>query len=195
MLSIPSDCLLDFVFAFSDVETLASVACVCAKLRDDVFRLLKRRQLFGVDRALRKAVRNNNVLAVRFSLLAGAKVCKRNNLALRTACSNGQCQIVRMLIEFGAEPCSKSLLNACSSGDSEIVRMLIEAGADVRALQDSPCVVALEFGHEDVARLLIASGADLHASKNYPIQRAFDFGHTEVVRNLLQVGANVHREK
>jgi ankyrin repeat protein len=54
---------------------------------------------------------------------------------------------------------------AASQGHAEIVRLLLEQGADANTLSgehDSPLQVATSEGHAEIVRLLLDAGADLN---------------------------------
>ena len=79
-------------------------------------------------------------------------------------------EIVRMLVEAGAEPDAgvvgdeTPLHWAASSDDWHVAAALIDAGADINAPDGSigtPLANAVGYGCWDVARLLVARGADV----------------------------------
>ena len=86
---------------------------------------------------------------------------------------------------------------ACLEGHLEVVRRLLERGAD-RTLQDgrgdTPLAVACRGGHVEVMRCLLDHGGSPLDSRGYcggtALLRASQFGQTEVIRLLLQHGAD-----
>ncbi|XP_071095704.1 uncharacterized protein [Haliotis cracherodii] len=137
------------------------------------------------------------------------------------ACKNGHIDIVRLLIEKGADvsaaaaddddDCYTALHLACKNGHVDIVRLLIEKGADVSAAaaavaaDDDDGYTALHLacknGHIDIVRLLIEKGADVSAAAA-AIAAADDDGYTalhlacknahiDIVRLLIEKGADV----
>ena len=72
---------------------------------------------------------------------------------------------------------------AARSGQVEVVRMLIDSGADVNYADEkagTPLHMAVYSGHGDVAELLIAKGADVNAliprDEQRPLHLAAHFG-------------------
>ncbi len=103
---------------------------------------------------------------------------------LDIAISPGNLDMVRLLIELGADPNAPSayplspLFNASYRGHSEIVEMLLGAGADVNAPSyegNLPIAGAVTRGHADVVSLLLNHGARL------------DFVQESTGRNLLHL--------
>ena len=120
---------------------------------------------------------------------------------LHRACYNGHLDVVRVLLEAGADLHATDnggrtpLHRACDNGHLDVVRVLFEAGADLHATDDggrTPLHLACDNGHFDVVRVLFEAGADLHATDNCgrtPLHHACDDGQFDVVRFLLDAGA------
>ena len=114
------------------------------------------------------AVRRGNLAEVERLLSAGADVEARDEL-------------------------SQTLLHyACWGGHPDVVRMLIERGADVGVRDDgdgfTPLHQACFWGHADVARLLIDRGADVGARdkhNNTPLDFACDLPESDPTREPL----------
>jgi serine/threonine-protein phosphatase 6 regulatory ankyrin repeat subunit B len=84
------------------------------------------------------------------------------------AAYNGHLETVRLLLDNGAMPDSRSLDGgsalywAASQGHSDIVLLLSKRGADinmVRTCKWTPLMAAIYNGHEGVAILLVQAGA------------------------------------
>ncbi|KAJ7112573.1 ankyrin repeat-containing domain protein [Mycena epipterygia] len=126
--------------------------------------------------------------------------------ALRTASRLGHMNIVRLLLEKGAnynavDAENGSVLQAASDGGhTEIVRLLLEKGADVNATgvyYGSTLQAASKGGHTEIVRLLLEEGADVNAAGGYSgsaLQAASYAGSPELVRILLEKGADVNAE-
>ncbi len=94
--------------------------------------------------------------------------------SLHAASMTGQLEIVRSLLESGADVNERdkdfgtSLLSASQEGRLEVVQLLIEFGADVNTpdrIGWTPLQIASRHGHIDVIRLLLNHGAHVNAKK------------------------------
>ena len=80
---------------------------------------------------------------------------------------------------------------ACENGHLDIVRQLIDFGADVNQISDekgTPLCVACMEGHADIAQFLISKGALVHdpaLGNSSPISLACKSGKSEVMEFLL----------
>ncbi len=92
----------------------------------------------------------------------------------------------------------KPLHMAAWNGKVEIVRMLIDAGADVNAQDDeedtkcTPLHYAAFNGHEEIVRMLIDAGANLNVqngSDSTPLHDAAQNEQVKVIKILIDAGA------
>jgi ankyrin repeat protein len=84
-----------------------------------------------------------------------------------------------------------ALSSAAAAGHPEIVRMLLDAGADVNA--DSGAALTAAAGHAEIVRLLLDRGADVNARRSdglTPLMSAAGAGRVETVKLLLERGAD-----
>ncbi|MDH5656751.1 MAG: ankyrin repeat domain-containing protein [Spirochaetia bacterium] len=68
-----------------------------------------------------------------------------------------------------------ALMNACVLGDLEILKMLINAGADVNAENSAggtPLYITMLYNHDEAARILMERGADEIASRSKQVRDA-----------------------
>jgi uncharacterized protein len=72
-------------------------------------------------------------------------------------------EMLRRLVQAGADPNDGTLSIASRDADIEVVRELLQVGASPRAVGDGmpPLRMAQAFNRRDVMELLIAGGADL----------------------------------
>ena len=90
------------------------------------------------------------------------------------------------------------LMEAASAGNADIVRLLLEHGADVNAQSSSgntPLMYACAGGHEDVVTLLLESNAnveDHNENGHTPLMEAASAGHVGVAKILLGHGAGIN---
>ncbi|KAI3434440.1 hypothetical protein D9Q98_002517 [Chlorella vulgaris] len=90
-----------------------------------------------------------------------------------------------------------ALLDAAANGQVEVVRLLLDRGADLEAVDsdgDTALAVAAAHGHVEVVRLLLKNSANLDAPgrNGYtPLIGAALAGHLEVVQVLLKSSADL----
>ena len=148
------------------------------------------------------AVADGNFNNVQILLKAGAKTT-----TLAMAARTGAWEIVRLLLEKGADPNSAFQLSRCMDISStndigiETLRVVLEYGADpnLREMATSGSLLqcACDEGRKDVAELLIEHGADVNASPALicgatALQYAALHGHLEIADLLIKKEANVN---
>ncbi|KAF7285836.1 ankyrin repeat and KH domain-containing protein 1-like isoform X5 [Rhynchophorus ferrugineus] len=126
--------------------------------------------------------------------------------ALTLACYKGHLDMVRFLLEAGADQEHKTdemhtaLMEASMDGHVEVARLLLDSGAQVNMPTDSfesPLTLAACGGHVDLAMLLIERGANIEEvnDEGYtPLMEAAREGHEEMVHLLLGQGANINAQ-
>ena len=92
---------------------------------------------------------------------------------------------------------SEALFTAIEQGDPEIVRLLVEAGADVNAAEgfggNTALHEAVEQGNTEIVQILVDAGADVEAKgfmSRTPLSLAAAEGATEIMRILLGLDGN-----
>ena len=132
------------------------------------------------------------------------RVDETGSTPLRTAVFNGHAQVVKMLLEHGADVTMRDesgntpLQLAVDGGilpapSVEIIRMLLsapDANANITDENgDTPLHVAARNGHAEVVRLILAEPhVDVNKTNKYgdtPLHVAAQNGHAEVVRLIL----------
>ncbi|KAF9376849.1 hypothetical protein CPB97_010573, partial [Podila verticillata] len=144
------------------------------------------------DRALRYAVRGNDVEMVRLLLDYGANVHAFQENSITVASQMGHVEILRLLIQAGADVTGTPLRYAAENGHSEVVKVLCESGADTMAGGCGSLRTAASYGHEEIIATLLDYGANVNVHEGAPLQLACQHGHEGAVRVLLKYGAN-HR--
>ena len=126
--------------------------------------------------------------------------------ALQAASTRGYEQVVRLLIDKGAEVNTRggkygnALRAASTRGHEQVVRLLIDKGAEVNTRggrYGNALRAASTRGHEAVVQLLVAKRADVNAQGGHygnALQAASSEGHKAVVQLLLAEGADVNAQ-
>lgn len=113
------------------------------------------------------------------------------NLLLNIAVINGHLDIVKYLIENGANVNNPGVIPtlsyASNHGHLNIVKYLIENGANIHVNNEQALFFAAGKGNLDVVKYLIENGADIHANNEQALKTAAKYGRNEVVDYLSTV--------
>ena len=122
------------------------------------------------------------------------------NYYLRKACADNKMEIVKLMIEKGADVNNGSwtpLHIAARYGYTEIARLLIKNGATVNKTDEdrwTPLYAAAYNGRPETVKLLLEAWADASIKNKIsdaPFHIAARKGHTEMVKLLIAEGADV----
>lgn len=125
--------------------------------------------------------------------------------ALMIACLAGQTEIVRDLLDHGADleirdnDGRTALMEACMAGHTDSVTMLVEKGANVHVESrhgTTPLLAACMSGQPEVVRVILECGADVTTANRYgktPLDEATASGYEDIVDLLLSWGAAAMR--
>ena len=163
--------------------------------------MLSTRYARGGGNPVASAVRDGYLNRVRQLLDAGFGADRES---LSIASSQGNAEIVRMLLAAGGSP-ADSMYAAVNAGHDEVVGLLLDAGGPANlTIRDrrtdtsvTPLQIAAQNGHSDIARRLLEAGApvDMMASlQETALHAAAQNGHADVVRVLLEWDADVNAQ-
>ncbi|XEV07499.1 hypothetical protein FSHL1_012786 [Fusarium sambucinum] len=129
---------------------------------------------------------------------------KRGVRAIQWASEEGQVEVVKLLIDSGAninvktEDGSPILHSMCQTGHPETIKALVDAGADNEELDPfgfNPLAVSLYYGNLNAANVLIAAGSELsriiksHGAKL--LYHAVAEDYTSIISFLLDNGVDL----
>jgi len=149
------------------------------------------------------AVRRGDYIKARDLMRQGVDI-SHGQLALSTAAARGNEEMVRFLLDAGADVNAQAecewtaLIEAISKRNNAITGILMDAGADVNArgnggFHKTPLGIAIENRQMDVIELLLRAGANVEARDEHGrtmlIQKARE--DLEAIRILLEIGADI----
>ncbi|MBE9535482.1 MAG: ankyrin repeat domain-containing protein [Proteobacteria bacterium] len=123
-----------------------------------------------------------------------------DSTALSAATWTGNIEIVKLLLEEGADPrIGNPIVGAAHSGQVSMIELLLTNGATVSMKEYalSPLQAAILEGHIAIVRLLLYAGADVNVKglwHHTPLQDAVEKRHTEIMRLLLAAGADAKQK-
>lgn len=110
------------------------------------------------------------------------------NEALSRACSCGYTNIVKRLIELGANAREDCLLDACICGHNNIVKLILDYWEHIYFVPifDDSLVLAASRGHTEIVKLLLERGADAKKCGTQALLDALNKKHGKTVKFLLE---------
>ncbi|CAG7832151.1 unnamed protein product [Allacma fusca] len=153
-------------------------------------------------------INEDNLIGVRLLIESGqVGVDDRDEsgaTALMTTCHRGKLNVVRILLDKGAEVNAEDsdswtpLHYAAKEGHHTIVQYLINHGADITHKDDggwTPLIWACYKGRRETARILIDKGANVNAAGYYNVSClgwAAGRNHLDIVKDLIKANADVN---
>lgn len=104
----------------------------------------------------------------------------------------------KKLVDYSNPIHGTPLQISCKTGNLDIVKLLIEAGADKEikdVARQSPLSIAISNNHYEVTKYLIEAGADIHSkgpNKLQPIHYACQYGSKKIIELLISQGVDVN---
>ncbi len=162
---------------------------------------------------IHRSVDRDDLLGVRAQVEAGESLEAtdyRRRTPLQLAAEQGRMEIVRYLVEAGADVNATTpdrtgevtpLRFAITNGDIEMVQYLIDNGADVNKANNqgwTPLMTAVRHGYVDIIDVLLEAGADLNARTaggRTMTRIASDAGYTDVVLKLTLLMQDKEKEQ
>lgn len=147
-------------------------------------------QVEGTGITLKKAVKNNNLQAVK-SIVESNRESKEVELEFRNAVKLGYIDIVKYLAT--KSPVSEKLIcNAAEHGHSDIVEFLVSQIPDLTKLDDDALYSAAKKQHFNIVKFLINKNIHIRKDPKYTLFWAAKNGYTDVVKLLKETGMDVH---
>lgn len=159
---------------------------------------------------LHELVEAGDIAALRAANAAGSDVNRSfpdsDECVLTTAVSKGDLEIVRLLLELGADPnvretVTPPLIAAAASGSRELVTTLLDAGAEVDVRDEdgsTPLMIAAACGHVDIIRELLHRGANPKLKDrfgNSALATAVDKKHVDITELLMPISTARESER
>ncbi len=143
---------------------------------------------------LEEMATEGSVKGVSVMLSKGADIHTDND-ALRFASIHGHLEVIKYLVEHGADIHAEddyALRLAGLNGHLDILKYLVEHDADIHADDDAALGWASLKGHLEVIKYLVEQGADIHAQNDYSLIIASGKGQLDVVKYFVEHGADIH---
>jgi ankyrin repeat protein len=161
------------------------------------------------ERPFLRSVKDDDIAAVKLFLDSGMTPNAKDYFeytALAHAANLGHAEIVKMLLEAGADANAKTkyygrtpIILAALNGHLDVVKILINSGADVNHIGTdgvNALIFAVDGDNLQIAGALLDAGADVNRrvfnDTTTPLLRAVGKGNTQMVKLLIKAGADVN---
>ena len=84
-----------------------------------------------------------------------------------------------------------ALIEASENGHLEVVKYLVEHGADIHTREDYALSLATLNGHFKVVKYLLEQGTNIHAKNDRPLRWASVTGRLKIIKYLVDQGADI----
>lgn len=189
---------------FFYILLLSLILGACGKNPEQARRELAKLGISYTSESFEKAVSNEDTVVVDLFLTAG----KDPSPVLPDVVLTKDVQLVKKLLDNGADPNYRNglpLYYAASQGNNEIVKVLLDRAAnpDLKALPpwreyaSTPLTSASSQGHTETVKLLLNRGAnpnDGRKGNSEALLYAIWANHVEIIELLLKSGTNPNSE-
>lgn len=118
------------------------------------------------------------------------------NRAIRLACEVGRVEVVKLLVEAGADfTCDNNypFRVACLNGRLDLAKFLLDAGVSMDEIGGRVLVQACRSSMDfRIVNFLLKHGADVHYREDLALREAIDHEDLELIKILINAGADVH---
>lgn len=121
------------------------------------------------------------------------KIDVYNGSPLITAAEGGYDDIIKYLINNGANINSNFLNWICGYGSLNIVKFVIEKKIDITLDDNYNIRIAANSGRFDIVEQLIKAGAGIHSKNDEILSHASRHGNMKMIKYLLDNGADINR--
>ena len=105
---------------------------------------------------------------------------------LFTASRSGDKSLVKYALDNRySENINDALRIASKEGHLDVVKYLVERGADIHSQGETPLAAAVVNGQAEVVKYLVSKGADAHVYGNYLIKLARERGQKDIMNYLI----------
>ncbi len=119
----------------------------------------------------------------------------KNDEPFREAAKNGHINIVKLLLEHGANQSADNdwaLRWACDGGKIDVVELLLKAGSQVHYDNDWAIRCSAGKGYIKIVELLIEYGGDIHSNNEECLLESVVRGHLEMLQFLYKNGGDIN---
>ncbi|KAG4089402.1 ankyrin repeat-containing domain protein [Neocallimastix lanati (nom. inval.)] len=113
---------------------------------------------------------------------------------------SGNENLVKYLVEIGADYGETPLFDACYSGNENLVKYLVENGVDINKKNrwaKTPLFIACEKRNEKIINYLVEQGADVNEGNNWaetPLHNACNNENEDMIKYLVENGADINKK-
>jgi len=88
-----------------------------------------------------------------------------------------------------------ALIWSCHQGHFEVVKYLVETGAELHAQHEQALCLACEQGYFEIVKYLVEAGANIRIDNNKPLHQAYKKGRFRIVQYLVDKGCKFYTEQ